>query len=60
MEDRYIGIKEPTDESKSTNKDKIFTRSENGFYYDVLRNRFSEEDIMPPIKKQTVNWTYNG
>ena len=51
MKDKYIGIKESTSESISTNKDKIFTKSEDGFYYDILRNRFSEEDILHDLNK---------
>ena len=51
MEDKYIGIKESTPESRSTNKDKIFTKSKNGFYYDTLRNRFSDEDILHDLNK---------
>lgn len=51
MEDKYIGIKESTPESRTTNKDKIFTREINSFYYDEAGNRFSEEDILHDLNK---------
>ena len=59
MEDKYIGIKESTPESRSTNKNKIFTKAEDGFYYDLVRNRFSEEDILHDLNKGYLK-TYYG
>ena len=51
MEDKYIGIKESTLESRSTNKGKIFTREINNFYYNEAGNKFSEEDILHDLSK---------
>lgn len=51
MKDKYIGTKESKPNSYSTNKGRIFTISEDGFYYDEKGRKFSKEDIKHDLEK---------
>ena len=51
MEDKYIGIKEATPNSNATNKDRVFTIKQDGFYYDDKGRKFTKNEIKKKKKK---------
>ena len=51
MEDKYIGIKEATPTSNATNKDKVFTIKQDGFYYDDKGRKFTKNEIKHDLEK---------
>ena len=51
MEDKYIGIKEATPNSNATNKDRVFTIKQDGFYYDDKGRKFTKNEIKHDLEK---------
>ena len=51
MEDKYIGIKEATPNSNATNKARVFTIKQDGFYYDDKGRKFTKNEIKHDLEK---------
>mgnify|MGYP003617410071 FL=1 len=51
MEDKYIGIKEVTPNSNATNKERVFTIKQDGFYYDDKGRKFTKNEIKHDLEK---------
>ena len=51
MEDKYIGIKEATPNSNATNKDRVCTIKQDGFYYDDKGRKFTKNEIKHDLEK---------
>jgi hypothetical protein len=58
MKDKYIGVKESTPDSNSTNKNRIFSKNIDGYYYDDKGRKFTKEVILHDYNKGYLEELY--